>query len=412
MKQITNNRLLHSLLVALYVLVVFGGCAKMDGYNGPVSTDKTKPDTISHLKVTNFNGGAYITYTLPKSTNLLYVMAEYKINDQTTLQTKSSYYSDTITVNGFADTKDYNVTLYAVSRADVKSDPVVINVHPDTPYYKLIKPTIQITPDFGGLNIRATNLGKQSVGLILLAIGASNTDVEIADQHYTNVDSINYSIRGYDTIPQKFAVYVTDQWGNNSDTVYATISPYYETILDKSKFFTYSMASDSQIGYGWDLPYLWDDKTDGYSNGWHTNPGGSIPMLCTFGMGVTAKLSRFVLWERPDQFAFSHGNPKEFTIWGSDKMQPQDAIMPRYSDVGTVVGDWVNLGNYRYPDPPSGLPPGTTNDADNAFVLAGVNFNVPLTSPAVRYIRIGVALTWSGGDFAHLMEISLYGDNR
>jgi hypothetical protein len=41
--------------------------------------------------------------------------------------------------------------------------------------------------------------------------------------------------------------------------------------------------------------------------------------------------------------------------------------------------------------------------------LAGVGFNVPLTAPAVHFIRLAVGVTWSGGNFAHAMEISLYG---
>jgi hypothetical protein len=139
-------------------------------------------------------------------------------------------------------------------------------------------------------------------------------------------------------------------------------------------------------------------------------------MVCTFGLGTQAKLSRFILWERsdtpPQSWSYAHGNPKDFTLWGSNKSSPQDAVLPVTSPVGTIVGDWTNIGNYHFPDPPSGLPPGATDQKDNAFVLAGVNFNVPLTSPSIKFVRLAVADTWSGSDFAHAMEISIYGTSN
>ncbi|EHQ29094.1 DUF5000 domain-containing lipoprotein [Mucilaginibacter paludis] len=409
-----KNINIYGLKFLLYglLLMVIVSCKRDDGFNAPVSTDLTKPGVVTNIKVTNFNGGAYITYSLPNSPNLLYVQADYRINGSTTRQTKASYYTDTVTVDGFAKSQDYEVTLHAVSRANVMSDAVVVHVHPLTPVYLMVKPTALLSADFGGVNISALNPLKKPIGLILIAIDPSTKGYEIVDQHYTNQDTSNYSIRGYNTTPRKFGVYVTDQFGNVSDTTFATITPIFETMLDKGKFFKYLTATDSPIGYGWELPYLWDGKTDGYSNGWHTLPGAPAPMQCTFGLGVNAKLSRFILWERPNEFSFSHANPKDFTLWGSAKASPADVLLPKSSPIGTVVGDWTNLGNYRYPDPPSGLPPGlaANNPSDQAFVLAGVNFNVSITSPAVRVLRIDVADTWSGGDYAHLMEISLYGN--
>lgn len=400
-------------LLVLPVSCCFFACEKMETYNDPASSDLTKPGVVSNIKVENFNGGANITYSLPNSPNLLYVMAQYKINGVTTRETKSSYYSDTIVVDGFAKKQAYDVTLYAVSRANVKSDPVVVKVNPDTPPYLLVKPSIDAQADFGGIKITGLNPGKVNLGIILLGVDGNTSDV--IDQHYSKLETIDYSLRGYSPVAKRIGYYVVDNFGNISDTTYKTITPLFESILDRNKFFTYRLPSDGVIAYGWDLPYLWDGKTDGNSNGWHTAPGGAMPAIATFGLGVSAKLSRFVLWERPDgsdKFAYGHGNPKVFSLWGSDVANPRDANLPLAAAEGTVIGDWRNLGNYNFPNPPSGALPVAHTTADNDFVKAGVSFNVPLVSPKVRYVRLSVAATWSSGTFAHAMEMAFYGDPR
>jgi hypothetical protein len=403
----------HYLILLLFSTMAWSilSCKKDNGERIPVSTDQTKPGIVTAVKVTNFNGGAYITYDLPASENILYVLAKYQIRDGVPRETKSSYYTDTITVDGFAQTKDYEVTLYTVSRADVVSDPVTVTVHPVTPVFTQARTALTLTPDFGGVNIKTSNQSKKEIGILLLAYDPSTRQMEIQDQHYTKDAVVNYSVRGFDAKERDFGVYITDKYGNISDTLKAAVTPLFEQLLDKSLFFENRLASDTQLytDQPWPVSAIWNGITDNSASGWHTLPGQPAPFTLTFGVGRSYQLSRFILWERSDQFAFGHGNPRIFTLWGSNVANPSDAKLPLTSAEGTVVGDWINLGNYNYPPPPSGLPPLANNDADKAFVRAGVNFNVRLNAPIVRFLRVSVAQTWSGGTFAHFMEISLYG---
>jgi len=91
MKRIKNYSITALVLAAALFMACLNSCKKNDGYVKEVSTDMSKPAVVTNVKVKNFNGGAYITYDLPNSDNLLYVQAEYRINDKTTRQTKSSY---------------------------------------------------------------------------------------------------------------------------------------------------------------------------------------------------------------------------------------------------------------------------------------------------------------------------------
>ncbi len=405
------NHISWCLMMVLLVLAI-ASCKRNDGYNiAPISTDQTKPGVVTNVKVDNFSGGSFITYDLPNSDNILYVLAKYTIRNGVSRETKASYYIDTVRVEGFAKSDDYDVTLYTVSRANVMSDAVTVKVHPEEPGYLKVKPTVVISPDFGGINIKAFNPDKSEVGLILSTYNPTLQEDEVIDQHFSKTDSIDYAIRGYEAEPKTFKIFVTDKFGNVSDTVITTVTPLYEELLDKTKFTPYVLPSDSEIGYGWSLSNLWNGSIDGA--GWHTNPGQPAPYVATWDVSKVYKLSRFILWERSNdgstQYAFNHGNPKVFSLWGSDKSHPADAKLPVSAPVGAVVGDWTNLGNYTYPNPPSGAAPGSVTSADNDFVRAGVNFNVPFNSPSARFFRLAVSRSWSGGAFAHAMEISLYG---
>ena len=408
-----TSRFLKLVLPVLIAMVLIHfSCSKDVTYNTPVSSDKTKPGVVSNIKVTNFKGGAFITYDLPKTGNVLYVKASYMINDQTgrSRQTKSSYYSDTITVEGFARKKEYEVKLTAVSRADVESDVVTVKVNPDTPVYQLVARTIRMQADFGGVNVQAVNIQKKPVGAILLYKATGEARYSIYRQNFSDFSSMSFSTRGFDTLPKAFATYITDQWGNNSDTMYQTISPLFETQLDKSKFFENPLPSDGKIGFGWVLRNLWDGNTGGA--GWHTvQENVPMPIVCTFGLGISAKLSRFALYGRAG-YEYGHGNPKVFSIWGSNSPAPADIVLPVFAEEGAVRGDWVNLGNYVWPGPPSGAPPTAATASDKAFSNNGFEGSFSITAPKVRFLRLAVSESWSGATFAHAMEITLFGNTN
>jgi len=393
-------------------------CKESEGFNEVVSTDMTKPGALTGVKVENLAGAAVISYVLPNSENLLYVQAEYRINSRTVRQSKSSYYSDTIRVDGFEKSEDYEVTLYAVSRANVKSDPVQVRVRPATPSYLAVYPTVQLQADFGGVNVTASNPAKKPIGVIVISNDKTTGKMLPIEQFYTEAETINFSVRGFDTLKRDFGVYVTDRWGNISDTLYKSISPIFEIMVPKAQFSEYRLPSDSPLGaisLGWNTTRLWDNNTS--DPGWHTEAGYGKPLqLCTFDMGVLTKLSRYKIWERGEaygnDYSYNHGNPKAWTLWGSAKAAPTDIELPVTSAKGTVVGDWINLGNFNCPPPPSGNAPGQTTPADLAAVKAGFEFNIALDIPKVRFIRLAVNSTWGNADFAHVMELSFWGNTN
>ncbi|MET0636076.1 MAG: DUF4959 domain-containing protein [Chitinophagaceae bacterium] len=405
MKKINYTKRLPFFMVVLILTTAWiAGCKKLDSDLGPVSTDMTKPGVVTDVKVENINGAAYISYALPDSKNILYVLARYSINADRIRETKSSYYNDTVFVDGFARAQEYEVTLYTVSRANVMSDPVLVKVNPLTPNYIVTNNGIEITPDFGGANFFGLNSNKAPLAVHLLVYNDATAKYDEQEPEYVSTDTIDLSIRNLDPTPHKVAVYTTDRFGNTSDTVFKTVTPFFETLLDKSQFFTYRLPTDATIGYGWEFRYFFDGNLG--EPGWHTL--SSPKTIGTFGIGPLAKISRFVVWQRPPEF-YGYQNTRKFTLWGSDKDSPADVTLPQNSAEGTIAGDWINLGNFVFPNPPSGLPPNQANAADKDFVAKGVNFRMPRIAPYVKYIRYECTQTWGGLDYINALEISLYG---
>jgi len=419
MKKIYNR--LRWLPVAMIFLSLQQlSCKKTDGYNEIVSGDNTKPGPVTNIKVVNFSGGAYITYSLPDTKNLLYVQAEYMINNTKSRQSKSSYYSDSITVSGFAKSQDYKVKLYAVTRADVRSDSVIVTVHPDTPAYLRVLPTVKMQKDFGGVNISCLNMLKADIGVILITPDKTNK-LQIVSQNYTNKDTINYSIRGYDTLLRKFGVYITDPWGNISDTVYADLIPIYEAQMDKSKFQPYVLQTDAPTGFGWVIQNMWDGNTG--SPGYHTTqPIQPLvwPAVISFDMGQPAKLSRYTIWNRgidgSGNFLWQAGAPQIWVLWGRNTT-PVDETLPDGDHLpalgATSANGWINMGVFTLPAKPSGLPNPQYTNADLDFWNAGFSFNFSLTLPKVRYLRFECIHNVSFTDtFFNIEELTFWGDPR
>ncbi|MBO9658102.1 MAG: DUF5126 domain-containing protein [Chitinophagaceae bacterium] len=414
------KNILFTMMTAVMIAGLFS-CSKIAEYKDVVSTDMTKPDPVTNIQVKNEAGAAIITYSLPSSENILYVQATYMINDKVSRQTKSSYYSDTIIVSGFEKSQEYKVVLRTVSRANVSSDSTVVTVHPLEPAYLAVFPTIVVKPDFGGININVLNAKKANIGIITIATDSVTKKFEIINQNYTNQDTISYSLRGYDTIPKQFGFYITDQWGNISDTLFRTITPIYELLMDKSKFASYSLPNDVRTGFGWVIENLWNNNTG--SPGYHTDqPIQPLvwPAVITFDMGQTAKLSRYTIWNRAidgsGNWLWQAGAPLTWTLWGRSSA-PVDEVMPSGPSAPAVgqtsPNGWVNLGTFRLPAKPSGLPNPQYTNADLDFWNAGFSFDFSLDLPRVRYIRFqcleNASLT---NNFFNMTELTFWGDPR
>src|SRR5690606_13269958 len=134
----------------------------------PIENDGVPPGPVTQLEVNNLNGAAEISYQVPSDPDLLYVRAVYTTKQGEVRETKVSRHHRSLTVEGFADTDPYDVTLYAVDRGENASEPVHVTVNPDRPPMQLARDSLEVIPTFGGISVTFKNSTLGELAFVIL----------------------------------------------------------------------------------------------------------------------------------------------------------------------------------------------------------------------------------------------------
>ena len=430
------KKLTLALSIGFVMIIAIVACKKV--VNGPLSNDKTKPGTVTSPQVQNLPGAALISYTVPDNPNLLYVKAEYTVKGEKR-EAKNSLYSNNILVEGFADTTETEVTLYAVSRAEVASDPIKVTVKPLPPSILAVRASLVLDSTFGGISVDFLNPDSANIAIGIL-VKDSVGDWKPVDFFYTSQRQGTFAVRGFPPIEREWGVFVRDRWMNHSDTLKQKWTPIYEIELDKSHFkdARAKQNSDQQVpqyaplpGSGdpmrtaqdysssWKIDKFWDNSGMGTTgtNGFHTKEKYNQPIWIPIQLDRTNSstkfvLSRYKIWQRAGGFSFNHGNPHSWEIWGTNDLTKYDN--PDRNNRDPNKG-WVLLDK-RTMVKPSGREVGDNTAEDIQVATDGQEYEFPGGIPAVRYIAWKNIDSWGSiGNFTghmHLMEIAFWGQKK
>lgn len=385
----------NQILIMLFLGFIIFSCEEEP--IGQIPLDNVPPGPVSNVQVENISGGAILTYTLPEDEDLLYVKGVYSLKEGMESEVKSSLYTDTLKIRGFGDTSPREVRLYAVDRSKNTSESVTVTVEPLTPPVLKIGETLKLVADFGGVAAYWENPERAEISVAILKKDENDEYVPL-ETFYSSMKEGTGAARGMDTLQGYFGIYVQDRWENQSEIKYDTLTPLFETQFDRLKFSNAHLPGDMPSAWGWVEQNLWDGNPN---SGFHTANGSGVwPQSITIDLGQTGKISRVKVWQRPDTWLYQHGNVKHFEVWGAAELDASGSW-----DSWTMLMDCQGIK-------PSGLPLGEFSAEDQAWAMAGEEFINSPENPPVRYIRLKVLETWSGGDFFHMMEIEVYGDNR
>lgn len=393
--------------ILYYLLMTICICSCAEDHVGQTPTDNVGPAVIRNVEIESMPGGAKVTYELPKETDISYVKGVY-LTKGVEHVVRSSVYKNYLLVEGLGSTDPFEITLYTVDHSENLSEPVVKNITPGTPLVKLILESMKIATDFGGIKVTWDNVLASEIGVTVLATDEKGDLVE-GETLFTALKDGEYSFRGYDDSKRLFAVCLTDKWGNTSDTIRQEATPYFEKLLDKSKFKRLILPKDNSSDYGaaYNFYKMFDDQI-GSGNGWFTTLSSPpLPLYFTIDLGQVAKLSRFKLWHRLGNFTYRSSNMKEFEVWATSAYK--ENMDEEYWTNGWK-NDWEQLGDF-VTHKPSGMDGDVTN-TDIEYATNGFEFIIPLEAKTYRYIRVVMKSNWSGSSNLEISEMSFYGNDK
>ncbi|MDR1096960.1 MAG: DUF4959 domain-containing protein [Tannerella sp.] len=459
MKQISKNRKRHPvmyflcrLLMPVIPAALMWSCTEVKDWNDP--TDNIPPGTVTNVNVRNLNGGAIIHYTRPNDSDLMGVKAVFSFGeDDVPQEVYASAFRDSIVVDGYADTNEHTVELYAIDKSGNLSAPAPVIIKPETPPVELIRQTLNVSPTFGGVYASWDNPLGKSMDIALYTIDSVGDRV-LHDRYYSSGVTGRYTFRNLEIREQPIHIELRDRWNHYALPLDTVMEPLFETQI---------MGRDEMGRNIWSL-YGLEDKTNTYRgdsnvplnstpfsvlhNGilynsgdwWATDvcmlqnyiPGGGTnylyPVYFTIDMGVPSVYSRLAYYTRNRSPSYSAWCWYEFEVWGTNT-RPKD---PAEVGDGSVLdnlkywtgwesveatdawkNDWIKLADcvIRFPSGTPNNVSSVTSAEDIAFVQNGFHFDVDTdkTSVPCRYIRFVVRKTNNGANYLQASELCFWG---
>lgn len=402
---------LNNILLLVLMLYLVACSEESSIFN--ITNDGISPVAInsSDITVMPTSGGAVIKYKLPDESDLLAVEAQYVLTTGQMVKVRSSFLADSIVVEGFTNTAEYDISLFVVDRAENYSPATVISVAPSESPISTILGTVDVVSDFGGMRITWENKEMNPVAIFVSSIEGSDT-TEL-DVYYSDAKKGEFQVIGLDTVNITGFVEIRDKWQNYSEAHEFNLSPLYETELESDRIKAMEDVHFHQFGNANSITNFFTNESSGNIYPTGTVLTQSTPWYGSVDLTTNVKLSRIVFW----QYTWGNGthfyaglNTHIWEVYGTNNPNPLgDAD-------GEMDESWVFLMECELIKP-SGLLPyinDNTNeeDKDQAY-NRGHTFRFPLEAEKYRYIRIRAKQNYlDNTEVSYASRIDIFGDDR
>jgi len=424
--------------------------------------DSVPPGPVSNVTVENLNGGAKISYMIPADNDLLGVKIQYSLEDGKINEKYASPGNNFIMLEGFGDTKESSVTIYAVDKSGNTSEGIPVTIKPLVPPISLMRESLLAEATFGGIKLSWDNEFEKEMGISLFVLDSATNEMKLYDNQFSESQKGSATFRGFDATKHKFQVALFDRWNNYAEALDVELTPLAEQLLPgrNGGQYIWNLYDDNNWLYRGEIHN--DPNNTNYSqrgfqlvhdgvgqnnsgNGWW-NPGDDgvslekyipgtgtqsipFPLYFTVDMGKKAVYSRFNIKPRLRTPDFSGVLPVDFEIWGSNdpKLTTQvgdgsrEANMAYWTSWSQANGTdtwendgWVKLatcklklssGDSKYYE---GMP---LTDADiQNYRVNGFDFDVNEgVTEGYRYLRWVIKDTNTGQKLLQIAEINFWG---
>ena len=430
-------------LLCFGIILMFTSCNTDESTNG----DTVPPTKVENVTFKPNNGGGTFFYKVPEDEDILFVKAVYTLDNEETIYKASSFYADSVSIEGLGTLKPYDIKLIAVDRTGNESEAVVQEVTPLEPLIDIVLENLVIIPSFASAYVAWENPLRQNIviGITHIVEGQS-----IVKKYSTNNLEDNLLIDDLDIRSYNFTVDIADDYGNiSASKAYNDILPLEDGLLDKTKF---SFLRDEYLPDAMNLTWVELDETgqevevtetmqraekpgsytgiDGTEHNWNaaevsidgviqefwdgiiddgvlrnknffsTGKAGTIPCSYYIDLGQEVQMSRFRVWQRDwdyaasgnDQggYAYTEENVKIFELWiSNDKV------------------NWERVSTANIIKPFDEVEAKLEQVAGHHFIAYPES---PKFTKTFRYLEYRVLQKFDGGNgLCNASEISIYG---
>ncbi len=347
-----------------------------------VVTDSTPPDKVTIKEVVPKSGALEIHFNLPPGhTDIAQVVGTYTNNRGELVEFKVSRYSSSILVEGFTGTDEKIVDLVCIDASGNVSDVTQVKAVPLLSPVERAIHTMIVEPAFGGVRIEWENKDAQSFAIHVLTEDILQVGVEslVEDPTKTiyNRDSVNTFayVRQYPSEEQIFGFVISDKWGNRTDTLKTSLTPYKEDEIDYAlvkevSFFNPTLFNGRRDWDIWGVNAATGIQNDGNAhsatfngqkmfNGVRTgsetliykfvknlsdpDPAKQITVqdvYTTFDLNMDLRLSRIIVYPRTGSaYTYNRSSPRRFRIWGTN--DANNERWAKFPEGWTLIGEYV-----------------------------------------------------------------------
>ncbi|MDR1864501.1 MAG: DUF4959 domain-containing protein [Bacteroidales bacterium] len=364
-----------SRIITAGLALIATSCIQPTEWHDP--KDEVAPGALRNIEIEELSGGARITYRLPDDDDLLGAKASFSYSEGgATVERFASAGNDTIELEGFGDTLTHAVTLYAIDKSGNVSAGETRTFKPLTPPIALMRETLEVSGEFGGIGFKWDNPNAKDMGVSLYVPDSISGEMLLHDTQYSNSVEGYAVFRTFDAVVQSFRLEMFDRWNNYAVPLTDTITPLKEvelvgripgevvgTYINIWKLFDddnlhwqwrgdmHNGTSSTYVGRKFELVFDGNIPSGSVEGTyWHTAEGvtytdyfpgetGAVPfpLYFTVDMGRPAKYSRFNIHSRTRSPTYSAPLPIDFEIWATNSPK-----------LVTEVGDGSREANLRY----------------------------------------------------------------
>lgn len=420
----------------IILCVIFSFTACTESYNGleVIKLDSKIPGKVTVNKVISQPGALEIQFSLAKGdTDIAQIVASYT-HKGVKRDFKVSRFASSILVEGFTGVKEQTVEIKCVDNSGNISESTFVKATPLLSPLEIACQSLAAEAAFGGVKVS----WKNTTGDFLVIHVLTDDTLQIKGQtvfmedptkmiytRETNEKKTYTYVRNYPDKEQRFGFSITDKWGNVSDTIVTSVTPYREDEIQYKKIVA---MNDFNVRYtnGQSLDYetggvnpVTGLQYDGlyYASSYGPQTlfdGSTVPAyyltrytknfndldpandelvsnsFSTYNLNIEVRLGRMHIYWRPTVWYKGH-SVKRFRFWGTT-----DKNLNRFTK---FPEGWTLIGEYVAPDAVNNSTP--TNDEKAAwengceFDIADDNVN-PEANPKsiIRYLRIEMLETY------------------